>query len=122
MARQRRRDSRVVVGWCGGICGDARRSVPRSLPVEPVVFDLVVTEVSDEAVEWHIAESPPWWRGTTIRFQLTPAEVGTTMLFTHGGFEPGDPIIEAITPAWVRFLDNLVAVARSGVANPAVVN
>jgi hypothetical protein len=44
------------------------------------------------------------------------------MLFTHGGFNPDDPIIQAITPAWVRFLDNLVAVAESGKPNPAVVN
>jgi hypothetical protein len=37
-------------------------------------------------------------------------------------FDADDPIIAAITPAWVRFLDNLMAVAVSGRANPAVVN
>jgi uncharacterized protein YndB with AHSA1/START domain len=117
--------SGIAGWWSDGVEGSA--ATPRDqfhvrFPSSPVVFDLVVTEVSDEAVEWHIPESPPWWKGTTIRFQLTPTDEGTTMLFTHGGFEPDDPIIQAITPAWVRFLDNLVAVAQSGVANAAVVN
>lgn len=44
------------------------------------------------------------------------------MLFTHAGFEPDDPIIKIITPAWIRYLDNLVAVAQSGEANPAAIN
>jgi hypothetical protein len=74
-------------------------------------------------VEWRVDQNPPWWQGTTIRFELSASEDGRTqMLFTHGGFRPEDPIIQAITPAWVRFLDNLVAVAESGTPNPAVVN
>jgi hypothetical protein len=61
--------------------------------------------------------------GTTIRFHRAGTDTGgTTLLFTHSGFEPDHPIIAIVTPAWVRFLDNLVAVAQSGVAEPAVVN
>ncbi|MGH8958777.1 MAG: hypothetical protein ACRDVK_08890 [Acidimicrobiia bacterium] len=39
-------------------------------PSTPVVFDLVVTDLSDEAIEWAVPESPPWWKGTSIRFDL----------------------------------------------------
>ena len=92
-------------------------------PSSPVVFQLEVTEATDDMVEWHVPDSPPWWKGTTIGFKMSESEDGgTTLLFTHGGFAADDPIIEVITPAWVRFIDNLVAVAESGNANPAVVN
>jgi hypothetical protein len=73
--------------------------------------------------EWHIAESPPWWKGTTIRFGVEDGESGGAVVsFSHGGFDQDDPIIAVITPAWVRFVDNLVRVAESGVADPAVRN
>jgi hypothetical protein len=82
-----------------------------------------VRSISEDAVEWYVAQNPPWWEGTTIGFELSPANGnGARMLFTHRGFDSDDPIIQVITPAWVRFLDNLVAVAESGRANPAVVN
>lgn len=92
-------------------------------PTSPVVFELEVAEVSEDTRQWHVPENPPWWKGTTIGFEVSPAEGGgSTLLFTHGGFAVDDPIIQVITPAWVRFVDNLVAVAESGNANPAVVN
>lgn len=112
--------------WSDSVGGEASSAGDRfhvRFPTTDVVFDLDVTEMSDTVVEWHVPESPPWWKGTTIRFELTGSdEGGTSLLFTHGGFQPADPIIAVITPAWVRFLDNLVEVAGKGVANPAVVN
>ena len=84
-------------------------------------FELDVVALSHDSIEWHIAENPPWWKGTTIGFDLSEKEDGTTrLLFTHRGFNTEDPIIEVITPAWVRFLDNLVGVAESGIANAVV--
>jgi len=116
-----------IAGWwsdtVGGEASQTGQTFHVTFPSSPVVFDLEVTEVSESVVEWHIPESPPWWRGTTIRFDLSEPEDGKTIvLFTHRGFDADDPIIQAITPAWVRFLDNLVAVAVTGVPNPAVTN
>ncbi|MGH8928638.1 MAG: SRPBCC domain-containing protein [Acidimicrobiia bacterium] len=111
--------------WSDGVTGDAGSVGDQfhvKFPTSPVVFDLRVTEMRDEAVEWHIDENPPWWKDTTIRFDLSPAENGTRLLFTHTGFQPDDPIIAVITPAWVRFLDNLVKVGETGRANAAVRN
>lgn len=92
-------------------------------PTTDVPFELEVVEISDGAVSWYVPENPPWWKETTIRFDLSTSDDGvTSIMFTHGGFEPDDPIIPAITPAWVRFVDNLVRVAESGEASPAVTN
>lgn len=94
-----------------------------TFPTSPVMFQLEVAASDTELVEWTVPESPPWWKGTTISFELSGGDEGQThLLFTHRGFESEDPIIGVITPAWVRFLDNLVAVAESGRPNPAVVN
>ena len=114
--------SDTVVGSAGAV-GD---SFEVSFPSTPVAFGLDVTRMDAETIEWHVPENPQWWKGSTIGFHLTAAAAaeggGTSMLFTHGGFSEGHPIIEIITPAWIRYLDNLVAVAESGTANPAVTN
>jgi hypothetical protein len=91
-------------------------------PTTPIPFELRVTECSGEAVEWVVDENPPWWKGTTIRFDVSNTESGCQIMFTHEGFDAADPIIPVITPAWVHFVDNLVAVAGAGTPNPAVRN
>jgi hypothetical protein len=92
-------------------------------PTSPVPFELEVVEASEGRIAWHIAENPPWWQGTTIRFDLSVGEDGgTQLLFSHRDFDPDNPVLPVITPAWVRFLDSLKSVAESGVPNPAVVN
>lgn len=112
--------------WSDEVAGSASSEGDRfsvRFPTTDVVFELVVTEMSGNIVEWQVPESPPWWKGTTIRFETAESEAGgTSLLFTHGGFDPEDPIIPVINPAWIRFLDNLVEVAQTNEANPAVVN
>jgi len=113
--------------WSDSVSGSASSSGDEfhlRFPTTEVVFDLIVSESTDRAIEWSVPESPPWWKGTSIRFEFAGAEngSGTSLLFTHSGFDPDDPIVAVITPAWVGFLDNLVEVARTGKANPAVVN
>ncbi|MGH8946112.1 MAG: SRPBCC domain-containing protein [Acidimicrobiia bacterium] len=118
--------SGIAGWWSDDVRGEAARKGDEfevRFPSSPVVFRLEVTEATDDMVEWRVPDSPPWWRGTTISFRMSEGEEGgTTLLFTHGGFAANDPIIEVITPAWVRFVDNLMAVAESGKPNPAVVN
>lgn len=119
--------SEGIAGWWSdsieGSASSRGNEFTVSFPTTDVPFQLEVVEVSDEGVAWHISENPPWWKDTTIRFDLSESdEGGTSIMFTHSGFDPDDPIIPAITPAWVRFVDNLVSVAESGDPNPAVVN
>ena len=116
-----------IAGWWSdkveGAAGAVGDTFHVTFPTSPVVFELEVTSISEDVVEWYVEQNPPWWKGTTIGFGLSPAnDSGARMVFTHSGFDSDDPIIQVITPAWVRFLDNLVAVAEGGRANPAVVN
>ena len=85
--------SRGIAGWWSdkieGSAGAVGDSFHVTFPTSPVVFDLQVTELSDDSVAWYIGENPPWWKNTTIRFDLTASETGgTTVMFTHSGFDP----------------------------------
>lgn len=111
--------------WSDSVKGAASKRGDRfevRFPSTDVAFELAVTDVSPERIEWHIAENPPWWRGTTVRFDLTEEGEGTRLQFSHRDFDPDNPVIPVITPAWMQFLFNLKAVAESGKPNPAVVN
>lgn len=115
-----------IAGWwsdrVSGSASTAGDVFAVDFPSTDVTFRLVVVECTDNVVEWDVPESPPWWKGTTIRFDVEATDDGSTISFTHRGFESDDPIISVITPAWVGFLNNLVEVAQTGLANPAVVN
>jgi hypothetical protein len=119
-------DTEGIAGWWSDTIEGSASSIGDRFTVRfpdtEVPFELKVSESADGVVEWQVPESPPWWKGTSIRFEISEADDGSTLLFTHAGFDPGDRIIPVITPAWVRFLDNLIAVAESGSPNPAVVN
>lgn len=115
-----------IAGWwsdrVSGPAGAVGDTFEVRFPTTPVVFELAVTEASEERIEWAIAENPPWWQGTTIRFDISQEDEATRLLFSHRDFEPDNPVIPVITPAWAQFLANLKEVAESGVARPAVVN
>lgn len=115
-----------IAGWWSdsvtGAAAAAGDEFHVMFPTTDVVFDLVVAETGNNTIKWDVPESPPWWKGTSISFQVDETDDGSSLLFTHAGFEPDDPIIAVITPAWVGFLNNLVHVAQTGKANPAVVN
>ena len=116
-----------IAGWWSDTVEGAASAVGDRFvlrfPTTDVPFELEVVEIGDSAVQWHVPESPPWWKGTDIRFEVGSAPDGSTsVLFIHRGFDPDDPIIEVITPAWVGFVNNLIDVARNDAPNPAVVN
>jgi hypothetical protein len=119
-------DTKGIAGWWSdnvqGSASSPGDEFTVRFPDTEVPFVLKVTESADGVVEWQVPDSPPWWEGTSIRFEVSESADGSNLMFSHAGFDPDDPIIPVITPAWVRFLDNLVAVAESGEASPAVVN
>ncbi|MDX1748449.1 MAG: SRPBCC domain-containing protein, partial [Halobacteriales archaeon] len=81
--------------WTDSVTGSASAegdTFQATFPTTDVVFELVVNEVTDSSVAWHVPDSPAWWKGTTIRFELGEADGGgTSLLFTHDGFDPEDP-------------------------------
>jgi hypothetical protein len=58
--------------------------------------------------------------GTTIRFELSenPDGPGTRLLFSHRDYEPDDPVIPIVTPAWAQILLRLKSHAETGNPEP----
>ena len=87
-----------------------------SFPDAPAPFELQVTTLSDGRVEWFVAEVPPWWAGTTIRFDVMPDPdgQGSKLLFEHRDFDADSETIPIITPAWAQIVLRLKQVVETG--------
>lgn len=86
----------------------------------PQPFEFAVRTSDAERVEWETGGFPPWWAGTTVRWQLgeSPDGPGTRLQFEHGGYEPDNPVIPIVTPAWAQIILRLKAYAETGRPNP----
>lgn len=75
---------------------------------------------SDERVEWVTGIYPPWWAGTSIRWDLSdrPDAAGTRLLFSHRNYDPGNPVIAIVTPAWAQIVLRLKGFAETGQRQP----
>jgi uncharacterized protein YndB with AHSA1/START domain len=71
-------------------------------------------------IEWRTGGFPPWWAGTTIRWDVAPnpEAAGTRLLFSHAGYDPDNPVIPIVTPAWAQIVGRLKAYAETGAAQP----
>jgi hypothetical protein len=94
-------------------------SLQASFPDAPQPFEFAVRAAPDR-VEWVTGGFPPWWAGTTIRFDVgpNPDGPGTRLLFSHRDYDPDNPVIPIITPAWAQILLRLKAYAETGVRQP----
>jgi hypothetical protein len=90
-----------------------------SFPDTTQPFEFAVRETPDR-VEWVTGSFPPWWAGTTIRFDIggNPDGPGTRLLFSHRDYEPDNPVIPIITPAWAQILLRLKGYAETGTPQP----
>lgn len=93
--------SRPVAGAPGKDGGEFRISFPDV----PQPFEFAV-ERDERAVAWRTQAFPPWWADTTIRWRVEEPEDGpvSRLVFAHEGFDPANPIIPVITPAWAQFI------------------
>jgi hypothetical protein len=94
-------------------------SLRTSFPDVPQPFEFAVRD-GDGRVEWVTGGFPPWWAGTTIRFDIgaNPEGPGTRLMFSHRDYEPDNPVIPIITPAWAQILLRLKGYAESGERQP----
>jgi hypothetical protein len=90
-----------------------------SFPDVPQPFEFAVEE-EDGRIDWVTGAFPPWWAGTTVRFELgdNPEGPGTRLLFSHRDYEPDNPVIPIVTPAWAQILLRLKGYAESGNPHP----
>ena len=63
---------------------------------------------------------PPWWAGTTVRwtFGPNPDAAGTRLLFEHRDYDPENPVIPIVTPAWAWILLRLKELVETGERHP----
>ena len=89
-------------------------------PDVPQPFEFTVRPADRERVEWVTGGFPPWWAGTTIRWDLSgwPEQPGTRLLFSHRDYEPDNPVIPIVTPAWAQIILRLKAYAETGQPQP----
>jgi uncharacterized protein YndB with AHSA1/START domain len=118
----------IATWWSSRTGGDADQHVGGRLEVSfpdvPQPFDFAVVRNDDERVEWRSGGFPPWWAGTSIRWDLAdnpdaePNRPGTRLLFSHRDYEPDNPIIPIVTPAWAQIVLRLKTHAETGARIP----
>lgn len=71
-------------------------------------------------VEWHVLTSPytPEWHGTSIVFELAPAEAGTELTFRHRGLTPQLECFDMCHEGWTHYLASLVDYVDRGEGQP----
>jgi hypothetical protein len=105
--------------WSKRTTGPADGQLRVRFPDVPEPFEFSVQD-GDGRTEWVTGGFPPWWAGTTIRFDVgpNPDGPGTRLLFSHGGYEPDNPVIPIVTPAWAQILLRLKGYAETGTPQP----
>jgi hypothetical protein len=88
-------------------------------PDRPEPFEFTVRD-GDNRLEWVTGGFPPWWAATTIRWDLgdNPDAPGTRLLFSHRDYDPDNPVIPIVTPAWAMIVGRLKGYAETGKRQP----
>jgi uncharacterized protein YndB with AHSA1/START domain len=110
----------ISAWWSARTVGPADGLLRVSFPDVPQPFEFRVGRDDDERVEWVTGGFPPWWAGTTIRWDLAdnPDGPGTRLLFGHRDYAPDNPVIPIVTPAWAQIILRLKGYAETGVRQP----
>ncbi len=106
--------------WSRRTDGPTDRQLRVSFPDVQQPFEFAVGRNDDKRVEWVTGGFPPWWAGTTIRWDLfaNPDGPGTRLLFSHRDYAPDNPVIPIVTPAWAQIILRLKGYAETGAAQP----
>jgi uncharacterized protein YndB with AHSA1/START domain len=106
--------------WSARTDGPADGQLRVSFPDVPQAFEFSVEGNDGDRVEWVTGGFPPWWAGTSIRWDLAdnPDGAGTRLLFNHGGYAPDNPVIPIVTPAWAQIILRLKGYAETGRRQP----
>jgi hypothetical protein len=106
--------------WSKQTDGPTDRQLRVRFPDVPQPFEFTVPRDDDDRVEWVTGGFPPWWAGTTIRWDLSdnPDAPGTRLLFSHRDYAPDNPVIPIVTPAWAQIILRLKGYAETGASQP----
>jgi hypothetical protein len=100
------------------------RKLRVSFPDQPQPFEFAVRPAGD-GVDWVTGANPPWWAGTTVSLRVGPnpdpaatPPTRTRLQFAHGGYDPDNPVIPIVTPAWALILMRLKGYVETGEPQP----
>jgi uncharacterized protein YndB with AHSA1/START domain len=106
--------------WSARTDGPKDGELRVSFPDVPQAFEFSVASDDGDRVEWVTGGFPPWWAGTSIRWDVgdNPDGAGTRLFFSHGGYAPDNPVIPIVTPAWAQIILRLKGYAETGQRQP----
>ena len=58
------------------------------------------------------------WLGTTIEFDIVPADAGSELRFRHAGLTPQLECWDSCVAAWTYFMTSIETVAKTGTGTP----
>src|SRR5436305_1007560 len=87
-------------------------------PNAEISFTFEVTAIADDRVEWTCLDGPDEWVGTTVRWQLTPTDHGTTVRFEHRDWRTADGELGQCSYTWAQILNRLSSYVADGTADP----
>jgi uncharacterized protein YndB with AHSA1/START domain len=74
---------------------------------QPAAVMRVLTDAPDHVV-WQVTDGPEDWIGTQISFALRPTNhTGTTLLFTHAGWQQASEFMSGCSTNWGAYLTSL---------------
>ena len=106
--------------WSVKTVGPTDGQLRVSFPDVPQPFEFTVSRDDPDGVDWVTGGFPPWWAGTSIRWDLTesPDAAGTRLRFSHDGYAADNPVIPIVTPAWAQIILRLKGYAETGQRQP----
>jgi uncharacterized protein YndB with AHSA1/START domain len=81
-------------------------------------FDMRIDAIQPDRVDWTCTDGPDEWRGTRLRWLLTPADGGTKLRFEHLGWESTDGAVAMCSYTWAMILDRLERYLATGQPQP----
>jgi uncharacterized protein YndB with AHSA1/START domain len=85
---------------------------------EPAAVMEVTRLRADGHVSWTCVGGAEEWVGTTLTFDLTPADDGTVVLFTHAGWRSPSEFMAHCSARWAYFLLSLKSYQETGTGTP----
>lgn len=84
------------------------------------VLQLEVAELdTNQKVSWITRRGSAGWEGTSVTWQLTPTQNGTTLVFNHNGFDEAYEYRQA-RGTWEYFLASLKSYLETGKGTPGI--
>src|SRR5687768_12164434 len=110
----------IASWWSARTDGPTDGRLQVSFPDVPQPFEFTVARDDIGRVEWVTGGFPPWWAGTSIRWDLAdnPEGPGTRLLFSHRDYAPDNPVVPIVTPAWAQIILRLKGYAETGQRQP----